>query len=206
MYLSSFSKSRDPSAIMDPTKRYPMATVLPTLSFLSIAVCAAPLILHGKNRNLPATSLVCWAILMNILNIINALIWPTDDTASWWNGAGLCDVEVKLMVAGYVAVPGCLVGIFRGLAIVMDTSRATWVPSKTQRWRNRAFDLGFCVVVPCIAMTTHIVWQKNRYYLFSISGCVNDFDESWVSFVLAWIWPPIIGLIAAYYCCKLTED
>lgn len=183
-----------------------MAVVLPVLSFFSIALCTAPLILHGKNRNIPATSLICWCIILNLFNIINALIWPTDDTASWWDGTGLCDVEVKIMVASYVAVPGALVGIFRGLAIVMDTNRATWVPSKAQRCRNRLFDLLFCVVVPCIAMITHIVWQKNRYYLFSISGCVSDFDESWVSFVLAWIWPPIICLIAGYYCCKFVTS
>lgn len=106
------------------------------------------------------------------------------------------------MVGSYVAYPGALVGIFRGLAMVLDTTSATLVPSKAQRWRKQAFELLFCVVAPVIAMITHVVWQKSRYLLFAISGCVNDFDESWVSFVLAFIWPPIICLIAAYYCCK----
>ncbi|GLI75158.1 a-factor receptor [Penicillium ochrochloron] len=185
----------------DINKHYPMATVVPVLSFFSIAVCITPLILHAKNRNLPAASLICWTILLNLFNIINAFIWPTDNVDLWWDGAGLCDVEVKLMVGSYVAFPGALVGIFRGLAIVLDTASATLVPSKTQRWRKRAVELLFCVVVPIIAMITHIVWQKSRYLLFSISGCVNNFDESWVSLVLAYMWPPIICLIAAYYCC-----
>ncbi|KAJ5461872.1 uncharacterized protein N7458_003424 [Penicillium daleae] len=185
----------------DIDKRYPMATVVPVLSFLSIAVCITPLILHAKNRNLPATSLICWTILLNLFNIINAFIWPTDNVDSWWDGTGLCDVEVKLMVGSYVAFPGALVGIFRGLAIVLDTASATLVPSKGQRWRKRAVELLFCVVVPIIAMITHIVWQNSRYLLFAISGCVNDFDYSWVTLVLAYMWPPIICLIAAYYCC-----
>lgn len=190
-----------PPGMDSPTKRYPMAIVLPFLSFLSIAFCIAPLVLHSKNRNFPASCLISWFIILDLFNIINAFVWPTDDTASWWDGTGLCDVEVKIMVATYVGVPGCLVCIFRGLAIVMDTNRATWVPSKSQRWRNRLFDLLLCVVVPCIAMITHIVWQKSRYFIFSISGCVNNFDESWVGLVLAYMWPPIICLIAAYYCC-----
>ncbi|KAJ5381850.1 uncharacterized protein N7496_004278 [Penicillium cataractarum] len=185
----------------DIDKRYPMATVIPVLSFLSIAVCITPLILHAKNRNLPATSLICWTILLNLFNIINAFLWPTDNVGSWWDGTGLCDVEVKLMVGSYVAFPGALVGIFRGLAIVLDTATATLVPSKAQRWRKRAMELLFCVVVPVIAMITHIVWQESRYLLFAISGCVNNFDYSWVTFVLAYMWPPIICLIAAYYCC-----
>lgn len=187
----------------DLKRRYPLAVVLPILSFLSIALSISPLILHAKNRNLPATALICWCTALNVFNIINSLVWPNDNISTWWDGKGLCDVELKIMVASYVAVPGCLVGMFRSLAMVMDTSRATRTPSKTLRWRNRAINLLFCVVIPIIAMITHIVWQKSRYLLFSISGCVNNFDESWVSLVLAFIWPPVLCLIAGYYCCKL---
>ncbi|KAJ6130743.1 hypothetical protein N7512_003523 [Penicillium capsulatum] len=184
-------------------KRYPLAVILPTVSFIELAICVPPLILHAKNRNFPAASFICWSMLLNIFNIINALIWPTDDIESWWDGTGLCDVEVKLMVAGYVAVPGSILCIFRGLAQVMDTSRATLVPSKTQRWRNWVVDLMFCAIIPMIAMMLHYVWQKSRYLLFAISGCVNDFDESWPSMVLANMWPLPICLGAGYYCCLL---
>ncbi|KAJ5688933.1 hypothetical protein N7462_003325 [Penicillium macrosclerotiorum] len=182
-------------------KRYATAVVLPVLSSFAIVVCITPLILHAKNRNLPASSLIGWTIVLNLFNIINALIWPTDSVSSWWSGAGLCDIEIKIMVGSYVAYPGCLIGIFRGLAIVLDTSCATMVPTRSQRWRNRSIELLVCVVGPIIAMITHVVWQKSRYLLFAISGCVNNFDESWVSFVLAFMWPPILCLIAAYYCC-----
>ncbi|KXG49979.1 Fungal pheromone STE3 GPCR [Penicillium griseofulvum] len=186
---------------MDIYPRLPQAVVLPILSSFSIVLAIPPLILHEKNRNFPATSLIFWSILLNLFNIINSLIWPTDDVESWWDGAGLCDIEVKFMTAGYVGIPGSLVCIFRSLALVLDTDRATLVPSKGQRWRNQFVEILFCVVVPVIAMITHIIWQKSRYLLFAISGCVNNFDESWVSLVFAWIWPPIICLIAAYYCC-----
>ncbi|OQD80224.1 hypothetical protein PENANT_c038G01744 [Penicillium antarcticum] len=172
------------------------------MSFFSILLGIPPLLLHAKNRNFPATSLVSWSVLLNLLNIINALTWPNDDVESWWDGAGLCDIEIKVMVAGYVGVPGALMCIFRSLANALDTDRATLVPSRGQRWRNQFMNLLFCVVVPVIAMITHIVWQKSRYLLYSISGCVNNFDESWVSLILAFIWPPIICLAAAYYCCK----
>lgn len=191
---------------MDIHQRHPQAVALPILSSFSIALAIPPLILHVKNRNFPATSLIFWSILLNLFNITNALIWPTDNVASWWDGAGLCDIEVKFMAAGYVGIPGSLACIFRSLAIVLDTDRATLVPSKGQRWRNQFMEILFCVAVPVIAMITHIVWQKSRYLLFAISGCVNNFDESWVSLVFAWIWPPIICLIAAYYCCKYTPN
>ncbi|KAJ5518330.1 Fungal pheromone STE3 GPCR [Penicillium expansum] len=186
---------------MDIHQRHPQAVVLPVLSFSSIALAIPPLILHGKNRNFPASSLIFWSILLNLFNIINALTWPTNDVESWWDGSGLCDIEVKFMAAGYLGIPGSLVCVFRSLAIVLDTDRATLVPSKGQRWRNQFMEILFCIVVPITAMITHIIWQKSRYMLFTISGCVNNFDESWVSLVFAWIWSPIICLIAAYYCC-----
>ncbi|KAJ5716490.1 hypothetical protein N7493_008401 [Penicillium malachiteum] len=183
------------------TKLYPLAVVVPLLSLIAIFLCIPPLVLHSKNRNYPAAVLICWSILLSIFNIINALLWPTDDTSTWWSGAGLCDIEVKFMVASYVAVPGALTCIFRTLTMALDTRRAIVVPSKAQRWRSRLTEILFCVIVPAMAMITHYIYQKTRYFIYSISGCVNNYDESWVSFMLAWIWPPVICMIAAYYCC-----
>ncbi|KAL4890353.1 pheromone A receptor-domain-containing protein [Aspergillus ambiguus] len=179
---------------------YMQTILVPILSFTSILLSITPLILHAQNRNWPATCLICWCLALGLFNIVNAAIWPNDDIDTWWNGAGLCDVEVKIMVASYVAVPGNLLCIFRNLASVLDTRRATLVPTTQQRWRNHIIDVLFCIVAPVMSMVTHIVYQKSRYVLWGISGCVNSFDESWVSLVLSFMWPPIICFIAGYYC------
>ncbi|KAF7591263.1 a-factor receptor [Aspergillus hancockii] len=182
------------------TSLHAQAVVIPFLSILSILLSITPLILHWKNRNFPAISLICWFLCLNFFNVINAFIWPSDDMDTWWSGEGLCDVEVKVMIASYVAVPGCLLCIFRNLACVLDTRRVTIVPNKQQRWWNCGMEWLFCMVVPILAMITHIVYQRNRYLLLGISGCVNSFDESWMSLILAWIWPLVICLIGGYYC------
>lgn len=187
---------------MESTRVYPQAVVLCVLSMMSLLLGIIPLTLHAKNRNYPVACLICWFSIENIFNIINAIIWPHDNMELWWSGAGLCDVEVKLMTASFVAVPGTLVCIFRSLACVLDTRRATLVPSREQRWRSRLMEILFCAVVPMAAMATHIAYQARRYYLFGISGCVNSYDRSYMSFILAWMWPLIICLIAAYYCGK----
>lgn len=186
------------------TTPYAQAVIIPSFSILCMLLTIPPLILHWKNRNLPVVSLICWLLCLNLFNIINAFIWPSDDMDNWWNGAGLCDVEVKVMIASYVAVPGNLLCIFRTLASMIDTRRAMLVPSKQQRWWNIGIDMLFCVIVPVVAIATHIVYQASRYILVGISGCVNSFDESWVSLILAWIWPLVICLIAGYYCSTLT--
>lgn len=128
------------------TGRSPQAVVLPVLSSIAVVVSIPPIILHWKNRNFPATALIGWFLLINTFNIINALIWPTDDVDSWWDGHGLCDVETKVMIASYVGIPGTLVCIFRSLASVLDTRSAMLVPSIGQRWRDRLMDFSFCVI------------------------------------------------------------
>ncbi|PWY91444.1 a-pheromone receptor PreA [Aspergillus sclerotioniger CBS 115572] len=155
---------------------YPEAILVPVLSFISMLLSIVPLVLHWKNRNFAASSLICWYLVLNLFNIINALIWPTDDD---------CDVEAKIMIGSYIVIPGTLVCIFRNLAHVLDTSLMV---------------LLFCVIAPVIAMLTHYIYQRGRYFLFAIAGCFNSYDQSWVTLALAWIWPLIICLIAAYYC------
>ncbi|KAK9551789.1 a-factor receptor [Aspergillus fumigatus] len=160
------------------TGRSPQAVVLPVLSSIAVVVSIPPIILHWKNRNFPATALIGWFLLINTFNIINALIWPTDDVDSWWDGHGLCDVETKVMIASYVGIPGTLVCIFRSLASVLDTRSAMLVPSIGQRWRDRLMDFSFCVIIPVIAMGTHILYQRSRYLILTISGARRTTDSA----------------------------
>ncbi|RAL14203.1 pheromone receptor [Aspergillus homomorphus CBS 101889] len=179
---------------------YMQAVLLPVISFVSLLLSIVPLVLHWKHRNVAASSLICWYMILNVFNIVNAILWPTDDVSAWWDGNGLCDVEGKIMIASYIAVPGTLVCIFRSLACVLDTRRAALVPTRSQRWWNRGMTLLFCFIAPAIAMITQYVYQGGRYFLFAIAGCVNSYDESWVTLVLAYVWPLVICLIAGYYC------
>ncbi|OJJ80262.1 pheromone receptor [Aspergillus glaucus CBS 516.65] len=179
---------------------YSQAVAIPFLSIIGICIIIVPLILHIKNKNYPSAGILIWFVLLNLFNIINAFIWSSDDTDSWWDGTGLCDFEVKIMIASYVAVPGGLLCVFRSLARVLDTRCATLVPDKKQRWRNRGMEILFCVVVPLLSMATQIFYQKSRYMVYQVSGCINNFDDSPISLALAFIWPPIICLPACWYC------
>jgi pheromone a factor receptor len=176
----------------------------PILSFLALLLCVPPLIWHSSNRNLAASFLTVFVIMSDLFNIINAMIWPTDDVNSWWDGSVLCDIQVKLNIGIQVGMPGALVCIFRSLALVMDTENTILVPSKAQRRREIAIELFFCVGIPVLAMVAHFIVQPNRYYIFAISGCNVSYDDSWLSILLSITWPPVICLIAAIYCGMLS--
>lgn len=175
------------------------AVAVPVVSLLAMLICIPPLIWHCSNRNLPASCLIGYIIISDLINVINAVIWPTDNVEAWWNGVGLCDVEVKVISGYQVGLPGALLCIFRNLALVMDTDRTTLIPSHAQRLRKLAFEIVFCVAVPVLAMVMHFIVQGNRYFIFAISGCNTTFEQNWVSLVLWLLWPPLICLAAAAY-------
>ena len=176
--------------------------VYPLLTLLTILLSIAPLIWHIKNRNLAASSLICWIVLNNIFYFINALVWPNDDLDSWWRGYGLCDLEVKLQVAVTIGIPASLVCIMRNLAAVLDTSRTVLQPTPAQ-WRRRyAIESLLCFGAPIYMIIIHYVVQNIRYYIFAISGCVPGFDDSWPSILLVEVWSPFFNIVAAYYSSK----
>ncbi|KAL9102231.1 MAG: hypothetical protein Q9163_002591 [Psora crenata] len=187
---------------MDESTTYPVppaAIVVPLLALITLVLDTPPFVWHIRNRNVAASSLVFWIILTNLMNFINALLWPTDDIAQWWPGQILCDIEVKLMTAVYIGVVGSLVCIMRNLARVLNTENTVLYPSKAQKRRRAAIDMLLCFGVPCYMMIAHYIVQPSRYYIFAIAGCTPPVDRSWPKLVLMFIWPPIFSLVVVYY-------
>ncbi len=169
------------------------------LTLLIILLSVAPFVWHVKNRNLAASSLIFWIVLLNTFYFINACIWPNDDMEHWWHGYGLCDIEIKLQLAVTVGIPTSLVCIMRNLARVLDTNRTVLHPTPAQRKRRYAVKILLCFGVPIYMIIIHYVVQNVRYYIFAIAGCVPGFDDSWPSTVLVHMWPPFFSVVAVYY-------
>ena len=175
---------------------------MPILSLIAIFLDIPPFVWHVKNRNLPAASLVFWILLPLSFDFINALIWPTDDTSKWWCGYGLCDVEVKFLLASTTGLPGSLAGIMRNLALILDTENTVLVQSLTQRRKKLVAEILLSFGFPIYMICIHYIVQPTRYYIFAIAGCVTSFDDSWPTVILVWIWPSLLCFMAAYYSSK----
>jgi pheromone a factor receptor len=179
----------------------PLASVLlPTLAGLSVVACLPPLVSLIQSRNVAAVLLVAWITLDNLFNFINPLIWPTDKLSDRFNGAGLCDIEVKLILVSALAIPGALICIFRQLSVILDTEKTTLVPSEGSRRRRLAFELFFCVVCPVYMVVAHFIVQPFRFYVFAISGCVPAIDNSWMGMILIFLPALILCVLAVSYC------
>lgn len=193
---------------MDPAdnfdQRSTQAILAPALSILAVILCIPPILWHLSNRNWGASFLVAFVIYDDLVNVLNALIWPMDNVDSWWNGSVFCDIQVKFTVASQVGMPGALLCIFRSLAMVMDVDNTALVPSRAQRLRNKAVEVFFCIGLPVLAMATHFVVQGARYFILAVTGCNASYDESWPTIALSLAWPPAICVAATCYCGKYT--
>lgn len=185
-----------------PNLVYTSAIIFAFFSLLVALSIMPPLFWHYRNRNIGATLCIFWAILMNLLNFLNAVLWPNDDIPHWFSGTGLCDIEVKLQIAWSVAAPATLGCVLRGLANAMDTERMSLSKTKAQRWRGYALDLVLCVGLPGLAMLFNFFVQFKRYFVYGISGCVPTASRSWVTVVLLYVPPLVLVLVDAYFAGK----
>lgn len=178
---------------------YPQAVWLPVLAFPSWILCISPVVWHFSQCNIAAGSLIFWIMLLNFFNSVNPLIWPRDDIDEWYDGAGLCDIEVRIQVGASVALAACTTIIARRLANIMDTRNITVAPSKRSILIEKALEIIFCWIYPVILMITYYIVQPFRYYIFGISGCTAVYDSSWPSLAIVWVWGCITTLVAAFY-------
>lgn len=169
------------------------------LSGLIGVIDIPPLIWHIKQKNLGASTLVFWFVLLNFMSFLNAMIWPTSIPSQAFSGVGICDIEVKLLVASWNALPACLIVIMRGLARVMNPEDVTPFPTSAEKRRARAIEAIICWGIPIVLAALHYVVQDLRFYVDPGMGCNVGTDNSWPSVVLVFIPPSILALIAGYY-------
>src|ERR1700755_2703013 len=99
---------------------YPITVLIPVLSASAFVLQIPPLVWHVRNRNLGASCLIAWLSVIQVIYVLNPIIWPRDDIMNWWSGYGLCDIEIRILIAATVAVPGSTTVIIRKLAAILD--------------------------------------------------------------------------------------
>lgn len=174
--------------------------LIPILACGAFLLSLPPLIVHVQMRNFAATVLVLSFGVLNLQIFLNSLIWPRENQDTFWDGKIFCDIQIKLLVGLMPAIMGAMTSILRQMAIILDTDRMTMSASPRERAQKRYFEAFFCVILPVLLMTTHYVVQPIRIILSPLNGCVAAYDNSWMSIVLQFIWPPVICLVGTFYC------
>lgn len=182
----------------DSFKPYTSAIVLATLSLLFALLIIPPMLWHCSNRNIGATSLIFWLLILNLQDFLNAILWSHDNIEHWFDGNVLCDIEVKITIAVTVGVPSSVACVLRALAKVMDTERVSLGLTKGQRRRGYAIDLLWCAGFPALQMFFHYIVQTRRYYIVGIAGCTPANSRSWVTDLLI-VAPQVVWTVVGCY-------
>jgi pheromone a factor receptor len=174
----------------------PAASVwVPVLSASAFLLDIPPLVWHVRNRNLGPSCMIAWFLILQLTYVINPIVWPRDNVDEWWDGAGLCDVEIRLNIAASIAVPGAITCIMRSLARILDVERSPLHYSS--RW-SKALDAFLCFVLPAVLVAVYYVFQPCRYVIYTTTGCTWFVARTWASVIVMRIGPLILSLINAY--------
>jgi pheromone a factor receptor len=180
----------------------PNAILLPICAALMIAANYVPLLLLLKVRKLAACSLVIVLAIENAFTFINAILWPNDNTAKWYSGVGVCDVQVAIRAPLTTLLASSTAYLSWDLAQALDTNNPRLYEAQQARRRRIAIELLFCFVVPALQVALQYVVLTNRFSVATIYGCSGYWDNSWPSVVIFAIWPPIFALLNCCFACK----
>ncbi|PBP19916.1 pheromone receptor a [Diplocarpon rosae] len=185
----------EPTVVADAAN----AIALPIFSVLGLLITYLPLRSFYRVKNIAACSIIFVVNVVNLMTLINTLIWPSDDWTTWWLGYGVCDVEVLLRFPITLALITSLCCLSKGLADALDTEHAVFNQTKAQRRRKVIADVLFCWAVPVMQMALHYVVQAGRYMIAPVFGCADQQDNSWPMLVIFSIWGPLFILLNVYY-------
>jgi pheromone a factor receptor len=183
-----------------------MSVILPILSIAAILLEIPPFFCNLRNRNYGAVSLILWLGLIQFFYFVNPMIWSRDNVDSWWDGSGLCDLEVRIQIGSEVAIPGSILCIVRRLARIMDTSKAVVVPSPARRRLDALLDIFLCIGFPVLLMALYYIVQPIRYFIYTTTGCDAALQRSWPSILIISIWPLILSMINAALSSKFFHQ
>jgi pheromone a factor receptor len=185
-----------PSLSSTGGQTYPFLTTskfLIPLSLLALLPNLLSLTFHLRSRNIATSTILFWILTLNTLNLLNAILWHNDDLANWWHGKILCDIEVRLIVAGgFGGWTGATMALARSLSRVLDTERV-------RGGREWVIEALICWAPPCWFAVVVYAVQTLRYSIAAGYGCTPQVGGTWVTVILLLIWPVIFMLITCWY-------
>jgi len=197
-----------PSTMDPPPGPYPTSinTILCSLfsGVIIIALIAPFLSLHAA-KQLSACTVIIVTQLVLFFTFINAILWPNDNIANWWNGHGLCDIEVIVRSVSITLIASSTASLTRNLSQAVDVDNNPCLfESAGMKRRRLAVEILFCFGVPFIQLICHYFVQAGRYAILAVYGCTDVISNSWFTVFLFIIWPPIFCLLNCYYASKLN--
>ena len=167
-------------------------------SILSNLLMWVPLTLLRRNGEFAAVIFIVVTMTYNVLTLINAIIWRTDDVSAWWMGWGYCDAFIYINYPILTTYTACVFAIMRNLADQTSLMRANSL-SLRERHRRNIIQALTIFPVPLIQLALMYPISTHRYYLLTLAGCTWWPSRTWPQLVFFLIPQPAFALGAAWY-------
>ncbi|KAH8673757.1 pheromone A receptor-domain-containing protein [Xylariales sp. PMI_506] len=159
-------------------------------AIIGAILCWVPFQILARKGEFAATVLIVDIVLMNLFTVVNSLIWGNDNWDNWWDGIGLCDVEVYLAVPMQTIYASCIFVIMKHLAQRLRIMKASDLSKHERKQRNF---LQALIIFPVPIIQLAFTWfdLAQRYVIATLVGCTATYDNSWPK-IAVYILPPAL--------------
>lgn len=155
-------------------------------SILAFIVLIPPTIYHCINKNIPAISLMIWFAYINLVGIINAIIWSGNNYVNVTKAPGYCDLTVRITSGanlGLLCATTCLI-----FNLYMVISAKSYKFLNAESSTKKLVNVIMCWLNPVIVMGVSIIAQSGRYAIVKYRGCIAIYNYGIMSIVLSSLW------------------
>ncbi|KAI0190281.1 pheromone A receptor-domain-containing protein [Xylaria flabelliformis] len=171
------------------------------LAFASILVSWVPFRLLIRNGEFAAVVFIVDVATMNLITIVNSVIWHDDDWSTWWDGAGLCDIEVYLIAPLQTIYAASIFTIMYHLAQQVKVTGAA--RGRSERTRRNLIQAAIIFPVPLVQLIFTWFDLAQRYIIGTLIGCSAVYDASWPKILVYDAPPAVFALLAVPYAVLL---
>ncbi|KAM0334115.1 hypothetical protein ACHAQA_001135 [Verticillium albo-atrum] len=162
------------------------------------AICVVPLRLLYRNGEFSAVVFILDVMCLNLLTVINALLWRNDDTTQWWAGYGWCDLHAFLYVPLLCLYTSSCLAISRNLSEQVNMLRANPLTMREKRRKNLVQAL-IMFPIPLLQLAWIYPLTAQRYIIVTLVGCDWRVHGSWPYFVFFLLPAPLMALMSGFY-------
>ncbi|THH19066.1 hypothetical protein EUX98_g8847 [Antrodiella citrinella] len=168
----------------------------PITTFLGFIASLIPLFWHLQAWNSGTCFFMMWSALSCLNQFVNAVIWSGNavNSAPAW-----CEISTRITIGASVGIPAASLCINRRLYSIARVHAV--VIGSAEKRRAILIDSAICGLLPVICMVLAYIVQGHRYDIFEDLGCRPAIYNTIPAYFLVFMWPLVIGVISAAYCC-----
>ncbi|RPD60895.1 STE3-domain-containing protein [Lentinus tigrinus ALCF2SS1-6] len=164
-------------------------------SLLGFILISVPLYWHLEAWNVGCVLYIFWMGGQCLIQFINMMIWRDNaiNVAPVW-----CDITTRFNIASSLGVCCASLVINRRLYHIANVSAVSI--TRADKRRNLLTDLAIGLGIPIIEVGLYWFYQGHRFDILEGIGCIEEYPNTWLAYVLYVCWPIPIGLVSATFC------